>query len=252
MQELQFLIIPIPGEETKIITKFSQQVRTLSTSVTRQQKSMKLCVKANSRDFSSSSANNESTEVSLGGPKWWRIFDQPFQNSLEVATKFMNSGEPVTADILNKILSIYNIYITDEGLNLLINTPKLKFDNLSVSLHKDPEFLANLVAGAQNKDREVKGVYIFTHKNTGSKYVGSSIQLVTRIQRYLAGTHREYGKFIPFLKGEGLHNFSLEVIPLYSSVIFKSELILEQYFLLDPSFNLNTSRVVNAPNPNTK
>ena len=66
MQELQFLIIPIPGEETKIITKFSQQVRTLSTSVTRQQKSMKLCVKANSRDFSSSSANNESTEVSLG------------------------------------------------------------------------------------------------------------------------------------------------------------------------------------------
>ena len=198
MQELQFLIIPIPGEETKIITKFSQQVRTLSTSVTRQQKSMKLCVKANSRDFSSSSANNESTEVSLGGPKWWRIFDQPFQNSLEVATKFMNSGEPVTADILNKILSIYNIYITDEGLNLLINTPKLKFDNLSVSLHKDPEFLANLVTGAQNKDREVKGVYIFTHKNTGSKYVGSSIQLVTRIQRYLAGTHREYGKFIPF------------------------------------------------------
>ena len=159
---------------------------------------MKLCVKANSRDFSSSSANNESTEVSLGGPKWWRIFDQPFQNSLEVATKFMNSGEPVTADILNKILSIYNIYITDEGLNLLINTPKLKFDNLSVSLHKDPEFLANLVAGAQNKDREVKGVYIFTHKNTGSKYVGSSIQLVTRIQRYLAGTHSEYGKFIPF------------------------------------------------------
>ena len=93
---------------------------------------------------------------------------------------------------------------------------------------------------------------IFTHKNTGSKYVGSSIQLVTRIQRYLAGTHREYVKFIPFLKGEGLHNFSLEVIPLYSSVIFKSELILEQYFLLDPSFNLNTSRVVNAPNPNTK
>ena len=94
----------------------------------------------------------------------------------------MQSGEPVTADILNKILSIFNIYITDEGLNLLINTPEFKFDNLSGSLHKDSEFLAKLVAGAQIKDKYVKGVYIFTHKTKDSKYVGSYIQLVTRLK----------------------------------------------------------------------
>jgi hypothetical protein len=41
-------------------------------------------------------------------------------------------------------------------------------------------------------------------------------------------------------------------MPLHSSVIFKGELILEQYFLLDPYFNLNTSRVVNQPKYNTK
>ena len=51
MQELQFLIIPIPGEETKIITKFSQQVRTFSTSVIRQNKDYE-SVESNSVDRS--------------------------------------------------------------------------------------------------------------------------------------------------------------------------------------------------------
>lgn len=170
-------------------------------------------------------------------------------NSLEVATKFIQSGEPVTAEIINKILSIYNLHITEEGLSLLVNTPRLKFDHLSKSLYKDSKFLEQL---GKTNDREVKGVYIFTHKKTGSKYVGSSIQLASRLQRYLSGNHREYGKFIPFVNKEGLQNFSLEVMPLHSSVIFKGELILEQYFLLDPYFNLNTSRVVNQPKYNTK
>lgn len=49
-----------------------------------------------------------------------------------------------------------------------------------------------------------------------------------------------------FLKKQGLDKFRY-VIPLYFASIFKSELILEQYFLLDPSFNLNVSRVVNVP-----
>jgi hypothetical protein len=62
-------------------------------------------------------------------------------NSLEVATKFIQSGEPVTAEIINKILSIYNLHITEDGLNLLINTPRLRFDNLSKSLYKDYKFL---------------------------------------------------------------------------------------------------------------
>lgn len=227
-----------------------KQVRSFSTSVLRQNKDCE-SEPSNSEDSSYTCADNETTEVSLGdGPKWWLVFDRPMQNSLEVATKFIQSGEPVTADIINKILSIYNIHVTEDGLNLLINTPILIFDNLSKSLYKDSYFLEKL---GKISDREVKGVYIFTHKKkTGSKYVGSSIQLATRLQRYLAGTHKEYGKFIPFLSEEGLQKFSLEVIPLYSSVIFKGELILEQYFLLDSTFNLNTSRVVNQPNYKTK
>ena len=36
----------------------------------------------------------------------------------------------MTASIINKILSIYNKHVTDEGLNLLINTPILRFNHL--------------------------------------------------------------------------------------------------------------------------
>ncbi len=111
------------------------------------------------------------------------------QNSLEIANKFILSGEPVTADIINKILSIYNIHVTEEGLNSLINTPRLRFDNLSKSLYKDSGFLDKL---GKINGRVVKGVYIFTHQKTGYKYVGSSVQLATRLQRYLAGTIIEF------------------------------------------------------------
>jgi len=52
-----------------------------------------------------------------------------------------------------------------------------------------------------------------------------------------------YGKFLSFLDKEGLEKFSLQVIPLDSSMIFKAELILEQYFLVYPQFSLSVSRV---------
>ena len=112
---------------------------------------------------------------------------------------------------------------------------------------KDPYFIEKL---GKVKGKEVAGVYILViHivKETGAKYVGSSIQLATRLQRYLNKTYKEYGKFLPFLSKEGIEKFSLEVMPIYSSMILKPEIILEQYYLLDPSFNLNTSRVANVP-----
>ena len=64
--------------------------------------------------------------------------------------------KPVTIDIINKILSIYNIYVTEEGLNSLINTPRLKFDNLSVSLHKGSKFLEKLVVVAKKMTEKLK------------------------------------------------------------------------------------------------
>ena len=166
------------------------------------------------------------------------------QNSQNKAVEHMKSVRKVRADVINNILFIYNLHTTDEALKLLVNLPRLIFNCLHKDLYRDPYFIEKL--GKMN-GKEVAGVYIFTHKETGSKYVGSSTQLATRLQRYLSNTYVEYGKFLPFLTKEGLDKFTLEVIPIYSSLILKPELILEQYYLLDMSFNLNVSRVANVP-----
>ena len=46
---------------------------------------------------------------------------------------------------------------------------------------------------------------------------------------------------------KGMSEFMLEVIPIYQKLGFKAELVLEQYYLLNPSFNLNVIKVVNNP-----
>jgi len=64
---------------------------------------------------------------------------------------------------------------------------------------------------------------------------------------YLKFKYKTTGKLIPFIHKEKLSNFSLEIIPLYDNYDFRSEIVLEQYYLLDPSFNLNTIKVANNP-----
>ena len=54
-------------------------------------------------------------------------------------------------------------------------------------------------------------------------------------------------KCIHLLKKEKLKNFSLQVFPFYSNYTKGSEIVLEQYYLLEPSFTLNTIRVANNP-----
>lgn len=53
---------------------------------------------------------------------------------------------------------------------------------------------------------QIPGVYIFTHKITGAKYVGSSSQLATWLYGYLKERHRPVGQLIPLLK-DNLSNF---------------------------------------------
>lgn len=69
---------------------------------------------------------------------------------------------------------------------------------------------------------------------------------IIRLNGYLKNKHRTIGLLIPQLK-ENLDKFTLEIIPLHDNYEFRSEIVLEQYFLLDSSFNLNTVRVAKNP-----
>jgi hypothetical protein len=107
------------------------------------------------------------------------------------------------------------------------------------------QLLAELTG--KSKYKGFFGVYMFIHKNTGHKYVGSSNLLRRRIDYYFKGDFPLAGKILPLLQKEGLEAFKLLIFKLDSNKFsIQDALILEQYYLLDKNFNLNTLRVVNT------
>lgn len=168
----------------------------------------------------------------------------------QLANAQIESGKIVTVGILNRILAYTKAgaLVSKNTLNSLINMPRLVFYNLDKKETKD---LIYGKLGLPHNKIQQRGVYIFICIDTNEKYVGSSSQLAFRLKGYLNKTHLSTGKLIPLIKEKGLSKFRLEVICLPDIPEIKPEIILEQYYLLDPSFNLNTIKVVNNPSGST-
>lgn len=160
-----------------------------------------------------------------------------------LAMKYIKSSSLITAFEINNVLKFLNIAISQDILDEILNKPRLEFNDLNENTIKTEEFLSTI--GTVRNERCKAGVYIWTHKSSGDMYVGSSSSLARRLIGYFKGTHADVGKFIPLLKKEGVNAFSLQVIPLIENYSDSWELSVEQYFLLQPEFNLNTLRVVN-------
>jgi hypothetical protein len=166
------------------------------------------------------------------------------EHSFKLANDYIKNEKPIDALNINNILSYCNIKVTDEELKELKNYPIFSFDCSDlISLKTNLKILIN----SSGSKKQIRGVYIFIHKNTHSKYVGSSSQLAIRLNGYFLKKHRPVGLFLPLLFKEGLSNFILKIIPLNKSELKRAEIILEQFYLLDPSFNLNIIRVANNP-----
>jgi len=149
----------------------------------------------------------------------------------------------VTANTINSILAHCNITITEKELESLLNTPSFMVTNLNNKVIAKKTLKDKL--GLPDGKQRIPGIYIFTHLTSGRKYVGSSSELALRLHGYIQLTHKESGLLIPLLNKEKLKNFSLQVYPFYNNYIKGSELILEQYYLVDPNFTLNSIRVAN-------
>lgn len=179
------------------------------------------------------------------------IRTDPNNNPEYLALEHINSGKSTTSTIINKILSNQNIIVTELKLNELLKVTGVEID-LPITTPKNNKLLENLTG--KSKYKGFFGVYVFLHKNTGQKYVGSSNLLRRRMDYYFKGVRsitpndeRLTGKFVPFLKKEGLKAFKLIIFKLDSNKFsIQDALILEQYFLLNKEFNLNTLRVINA------
>ena len=139
---------------------------------------------------------------------------RPLANNPEsLALEHINSGKPTTSLIINKILLNQNLVITDSKLNQLLKVKGVEFD-LPISTPENDILLDKLTG--KSKHKGFFGVYIFIHKNTGDKYVGSSNLLRRRMDYYFKGNFYLAGFFLPILKKEGLKAFKLRIFRLYS------------------------------------
>src|ERR1700704_2739604 len=120
----------------------------------------------------------------------WKIIlgrKGPNQFSHKLALEHINSKKPVNCKIINDILSYCNITINDEILKDLINSPRIILNNLD---KEDSKKIIKINLGLPSSKIQIPGVYIFTHKNTGQKYVGSSSQLSVRLSGYLNNKYK--------------------------------------------------------------
>lgn len=165
-------------------------------------------------------------------------------NPESLALEHINSEKPTTSSVINKILLNQNLSVTDLKLGELLKVKGIEMD-LPISTPENHQLLDQLTG--KSKYKGFSGVYMFLHKDSGQKYVGSSNLLRRRIDYYFKGDFYLTGKFLPLLHKEGLKAFKLIIFKLDSNKFsYQDYLILEQYYLLDKEFNLNTLRVVNA------
>src|ERR1700754_3897245 len=161
-----------------------------------------------------------------------------------LALEHINSGTATTYSVINKILLNQNLSVNDAKLEELLEVKGVEID-IPISNPKNKQLLDELTG--KSKYKGFFGVYIFIHKNTGQKYVGSSNLLRRRMDYYFKGDFTLPGKFLQFFHKEGLKAFKLIIFKLDDNKFTsKDALILEQYYLLNKEFNLNTLRVVNA------
>ncbi len=172
-----------------------------------------------------------------------------FSNKPEfLALEHIQSGKPTTSSVINKILLNQNIIVNNSKLEELLKVKGIELSLPIFTIPSDKEkvnLFTELVG--KSKYKGYSGVYIFIHKETNHKYVGSSNLLRRRMDYYFKGKFSLMGKFLPLLCKEGLKAFKLIIFKLDINK-FKSgdSLVLEQYYLLNKEFNLNHLKVVNA------
>ena len=161
--------------------------------------------------------------------------------------------QDITSGVLNNLLSSQQVSITEEELAKLKTISGVRFD-LPLNDQTYPSYIG--LVGKPNTRGIKAGVYIFTHKATGSKYVGSSNSLSRRLDQYFTFKHfnqENSGLLLPLIKKDGFGAFNLEIFVVpenfsQAATTYKLEyyyLFLEQYYLLNKEFNLNTQRIVN-------
>jgi hypothetical protein len=171
---------------------------------------------SNSNNNNNKKNNLVSTNNKQNSKNIWKIIKGHEGLSKYVHDKaryYLKTGKVANTQIINDILSYCGISITDQELRKLLNLPKYVINT------KDNDKMMDEIkdiVGLPNDNNQIPGIYIFTHINTGDKYVGSSSQLSIRLNNYLKKKDRPNGLIRPKLYEEGISKFLLELVPIYN------------------------------------
>jgi len=158
--------------------------------------------------------------VAIYRPSGPKVFRSPYCYPFPTFKRYFSSSprkvthsnyDYITSEVLNDLLANQQVSITQAELDKLKALPGVKFD---LPLN-DQTYLAyeSLVGKPHTKGWKV-GVYIFTHKPSGSQYIGSSNSLSRRLDQYFTFKHFQQensGLLLPLIKKDGYDKFSLEI-----------------------------------------
>ena len=166
--------------------------------------------------------------------------------SIKLINEHIKKGNTTTSEIINNVLINQKVSITQKELDKLLNLSKVKFD---LPITKQTYSALLVLVGKPQFRRSNAGIYIFTHMVTNSKYVGSSNDLSRRFKQYFEKNvlfnNKSIRLLLPLIEKEGFEAFTLEIIVIPSIYPKHSHCFLEQYYLLNKEFNLNTHKIVN-------
>jgi hypothetical protein len=107
------------------------------------------------------------------------IHNSKIYRPFSLVQEHIAKGKPINSVIINSVLLNQKVAIFQKELDELLNLPSVKFD-LPITDETYPSILA--LIGKPQSRRSKTGVYIFTHKYTNNKYVGSSNDLARRFK----------------------------------------------------------------------
>lgn len=178
---------------------------------------------------------------------------QPTNNVYLLAKRHIASGAPTDAKDINQCLSKFGLSITPEELEILVSIEKVE---LQLPLEPNELLLSSIgrdlsLNHKDSANNRFPGVYVFTHKTTGEQYVGSSINLGSRVRTYFQPGIRanESRLIIQSLNKYGVENFTLSIYKI-DPKLFENNFkpldfsrALEQYYIFTLNSVLNEIKV---------
>lgn len=130
--------------------------------------------------------------------------------------------------IIKKLGKPKKTKLTKEQIDAIVTKERMKMDNTinAKSFHSEK-------AELKKKGFETEGIYIFSNMNNGKKYVGQSVNMLSRVNTHLKG----YGNEDLHEDMQSGNSFTIQFIKLSNSGFYTLNSLEKHYITLHNSYN---------------